>query len=90
VTASNGDLAWSASFVLVVHGSVAGDFNGRGKADLTVFRPSTGTWYARPSDANATTAMARQWGNGLDIPVPGDYDGDGVTDVAVFRPSNGT
>jgi hypothetical protein len=34
-------------------------------------------------------AIAIQWGEPTDIPVPGDFDGDGVTDLAVWRPETG-
>jgi hypothetical protein len=70
--------------------TLTGDFDGDGATDLTIFRPSTGTWFTLQSGANFTAASSTQWGNSADIPVPGDYDGDGKTDVAVFRPANGT
>jgi len=58
------------------------DFDGDRRTDVSVFRPSTGTWWVRPS----TTVHFGQDG---DVPVSGDLDGDGRTDPAVWRPSNG-
>jgi hypothetical protein len=62
---------------------VAGDYNGDGLLDATVWRPSTATFYIRG-------VATIPWGVVGDTPVPGDYDGDGKYDVAVWRPSNGT
>ena len=66
---------------------VPGDYNGDGKSDAAVFRPSTNIWYVR--DLATNQPLFYQWGLPGDIEAPGDYDGDGKTDVAVFRPSTG-
>jgi uncharacterized delta-60 repeat protein len=67
------------------------DYDGDGKADLSVFRPSTGFWYiARPTGVPSQNFDSTQFGANGDLTVPADYDNDGRTDVAVFRPSDGT
>ena len=60
------------------------DFDGDGRSDVSVFRPSDGNWYLNRS---TTGFVSVNWGLSTDDPVPDDYDGDGNTDIAVFRPS---
>jgi lysophospholipase L1-like esterase len=65
------------------------DFDADARADLVVYRRTTGEWFIHHSSNGALVTV--QWGNLAlgDIPVPADYDGDGRADVAVYRPSTG-
>ena len=69
-------------------GSAIANFDSDTRSDISVYRPSTGVWYALTSGAGGYEV--NQFGAAGDKPAPGDYDGDGKTDFAVFRPSNGT
>jgi hypothetical protein len=82
------DYIYTTSTTMVSRGAVPKiDFDGDGRTDVSIFRPSDGTWwYLRSSDGQVPAA---QFGASTDIPVPADFTGDGKTDIAFFRPSTG-
>lgn len=63
------------------------DFDGDGKTDVSIFRPSNGQWWWLRSSNNQSFAAA--FGNATDVIVPADYTGDAKTDVSIWRPSTG-
>ncbi len=85
LTAPNGQGA--AYYFTLPPPKVKFDFDGDGKADISIFRPLNGQWWYQRSLNNSVNAL--QFGTSTDKPVPADYDGDGKTDIAIFRPSTG-
>ena len=63
------------------------DYDGDGRADISLFRPSSSVWYIQNSSDNSYGI--RQFGSSGDRLAAADFDGDSRTDLAVFRPSEG-
>ncbi len=90
------DLSVSDGFVCGCENTIPNrtifDFDGDGRTDISVFRPSDNAneadFLIQNSSNNSLQATA--WGSSGDTAVNADYDGDGKTDYAVFRPSSRT
>jgi hypothetical protein len=64
------------------------DFDGDGKSDFTIYRPTVGGWHINQSSGGT---FSKSWGGiAGDVPVLGDYDGDGLSDPTIYRPSSGS
>lgn len=63
------------------------DFDGDGRTDISIYRPSAGEWWVNRSSNSQT--LAAQFGASADRPVAADYTGDGKTDIAFWRESTG-
>ena len=66
---------------------IEADYDGDGRHDVAIYRPSTGQWWVLRSTEGLIGAT---WGTATDTPAPADFDGDGRADLTVFRPSTGT
>jgi hypothetical protein len=65
------------------------DANNDGFAEMNLFRPATGQWFAFNSNTGVFNT-SNTFGITGDTPLIGDYTGDGNSDISVFRPSNNT
>jgi hypothetical protein len=70
---------------------VSGDWNGDGRDEIGVFRPSTHMYY-QDHNGNGTwngAVIDRMYNFGItgDMPVSGDWNGNGFSEIGVFRPS---
>jgi hypothetical protein len=80
------DVNFTATSVAPNH-SVDNDFDGDGKTDFAVFRPTERRWYIWQSASQSM--RVEEFGLATDLLAPADFDGDGKTDLAAFRPNEG-
>jgi len=94
----NGNGVWNGgvtdrSYTFGITGDipVSGDWNGNGKTEIGVFRPSTHMFYLDYNGNGvwngAVTDRSYNFGITGDFPVSGDWNNDGKTEVGVFRNS---
>jgi hypothetical protein len=91
-SSEDGDQTYTTNVVItpqtavVIHHGFS-DFDGDGRADASVFRPSDGTWFLNRSTQGFA---AVQLGISTDKLTPADFDGDDKADIAVWREAPAT
>jgi uncharacterized delta-60 repeat protein len=77
----------AARFLTVGRQSAPFDFDGDGRTDVGIVRPSVGEWWINRSQTDSV--IVAQFGSSTDKFTPADFTGDGKTDIAIWRPTNG-
>ena len=96
----NGDGTWSGcsadrcyNLGISEDRPVTGDWNGDGKTEIGVFRPSIGWWFVDVNGNGTWNGCSidgcYNFGIAEDLPVTGDWNGDGFAEIGVFRSSTG-
>jgi hypothetical protein len=67
---------------------ITGDWDGSGRTQIGVFRPSNGTWYL--GDVNGVPKSTVVFGQSGDVPFTGDWTGSGITQLGVYDPNSRT
>ncbi len=66
--------------------AIRSDFDGDGKTDLSIYRPSTGEWYLYKSGNGSVGVVT--WGINGDKPMSADFSGDKKADFGIVRPGS--
>jgi serine protease len=71
---------------------IVGDWDGNGTTTIGVYRPSTGDFFLRNTNASGVPDVSFQFGAGGAgyIPLAGDWDGNGTKTIGLYDPTTGS
>jgi hypothetical protein len=69
--------------------AIKGDVDGDGRADYSVWRPSSQSYYVKSSGSEELILSRVLGSRDSGVPLMGDIDGDGQSDTVVWQPESG-